>query len=93
MVDIANSSNLNSYTNPGVYCTNSASKTGTLTNRPFSGSAMVLRVFNPYDWKNGVKNCVQIAVSLSSPPNIYIRSCNGSTWSDWRIISTEAVTA
>ena len=89
MIPIANNSSLNNYTNSGVYYTNSATNTNTISERPFSGAAMVLRVFNPYG--GGAKNCIQICLCFLNNPQIYFRLCYGSGWTEWKILSMEQV--
>lgn len=82
------SADLNTYTTPGIYRSESASISGTLSNSPFTNGGFKLIVEN-----TGTEDMLcQIVHGNYNPPKMYvrIRSTASGSWSAWREIITSA---
>lgn len=85
---IPQSADLNTYTTPGIYRSESASISGTLSNCPFTNGGFKLIVEN-----TGTEDMLcQIVHGNYNPPKMYvrIRSTASGSWSAWREIITSA---
>ena len=82
MTAIPNGSDLNDYKTPGSYYAVNAAAAATITNGPVTTTGYRLYVIQQGDTSASNYLC-QLAISNSSPTEIYTRRYTGSTWNGW----------
>lgn len=81
---IPSNSNLNNYTTPGVFCSESGAITASLSNCPVTGYNFRLDV----RLTSGTGYLTQ-TITSSGYADIYVRACHGGTWTAWaRLFNT-----
>ena len=94
MVIIPNNSDMNSYTDEGLYCIPTASAAQTMSHYPTTTGGR-LEVFNILRYSSSSdasgKRLYQRLYTNGGNCDIYYRFWNGSSWYAWRLVTTTAV--
>ena len=81
MIQLSNNDDLNDYTTPGSYYSGGATTTATLDNVPFTNSGFSLHVESVAGATG--QYIIQTIKRISDIADIWTRTYNGSTWTDW----------